>query len=95
MIRVSSLALLPALVLAFAAPAFATSLVKGEKLCKEVAQSAEPAPKSIRVDKPNTRASNDRFEMQLRVRNADGSAGVLACSVDRAAGTATVTPIAQ
>lgn len=92
MTRLSSPAILAALALAFAAPAFAapTSVPTAEKLCKAAAAAQQPAPKSVRIDKDNTRADTRSFLMQLRVRTADGAAGVLQCEVDRVAGTASI-----
>lgn len=95
MIRLSSpsllAAVLPALALVLAVPAFAdVSVVGGEKLCKEAALKHEPAPTSVRVDKNGTKATNTSFDMSLRVKLADGASGKMACAVDRVAGTAAV-----
>lgn len=94
MIRISSptlVAFLPALALTFAAPAFAdTAIPKGEALCKAAAAAQQPAPASTRINKDETTANGNTFNMIVRVKYSDGAAGKLACTVDRTAGTAAI-----
>ncbi|CAN0498416.1 unnamed protein product, partial [Phaeothamnion confervicola] len=52
MTRVSSLILLTAAAIALASPALAkTTLQKGQNVCKEELAKAQPAYKSVRIDK--------------------------------------------
>jgi hypothetical protein len=93
MTRLSSLAILSAATLAFAAPAFAKiSVATAEKLCKEHISAQTPAPKSVKVDKESTRATNASFSYTFKVKNADDSNGKLKCTVDRT--TETVSGVA-
>lgn len=71
-----------------AAPAVAkTSLTKGKQICETAAKSQEPAPKSVRVDNDQTRATDATIVYTLRVKNADDSSAKLTCTVDREAET--------
>jgi hypothetical protein len=89
--RITSSLILAATILAIAAPANAkTSIQKGEQACKEAAEGQQPAPKSVRVDKDETRVNNDVLTFTLRVKNADDSSAKLVCNVDRSTDAATV-----
>jgi hypothetical protein len=85
MTRLSSLILLSAGALALSSPAFAgkASVNTGEKLCKSELAKQDPAPKSVRVDKDNTKADNAFFVFSLRVKQADDSSTKVLCTVDR------------
>jgi hypothetical protein len=69
---------------AFAAPAIAkTSITKSHAVCEAAAKAQDPAPKSVRADKDQTRVSNDTVTVTLRVKNADDTSAKLLCTVDR------------
>ncbi len=96
MTRLSSLIVLSATALALASPALAkTTIQKGEHLCKAELAKAEPAYKSVRVDKEGAKASNDVFVFDVKVRHADNSASKVLCTVDRQASTALISPVQQ
>ena len=74
-----------------AAPAIAkTTLTKGKRICETAAKGQEPAPKSVRVDDDQTRATDATIVYTLRVKNADDSSTKLTCTVDREAETHTL-----
>ena len=83
--------ILPALLLAFAAPAVADpglSLARGVKLCKAELARLEPPLKSHRVDYDETLASEAHFNIAINARLADGRITKLTCKLDRQAGIA-------
>lgn len=93
MTRASSLIILSSLAIALASPALAkTSIQKGENICEAELAKADPAFKSVRVDKETARASNDVLVFNVKVRNADNSVGKMTCTVDREAETAQIAP---
>ncbi len=95
MTRISSLILLSAAALALASPALAkTSIQKGEKLCKTELAKAEPAYKSVRVDKEGAKANNQAFVFDVRVKHADDTAGKISCTVDRDSEAVTIGALA-
>jgi hypothetical protein len=76
-----------------AGPAFAkTSITKGQQVCEAAAQAQTPAPKSVQTDRDETRVHDDVLTFVLKVRKADDTSVVLACSIDRATGTPTLKP---
>lgn len=93
MTRLSSLAILAAAAVALAAPAFATpiSIQKGEAVCKAAAAAQTPAPKSVRVDKDETRVNADVLKFTLRVKAADDKSTKMICAVDRESQAASLT----
>jgi len=95
MTRLSSLAILAAAAVALAAPAFASpiSIQKGEAVCKAAATAQTPAPKTVRVDKDETRVNADVLKFTLRVKAADDKSAKLICAVDRESQAATLTPV--
>lgn len=93
MTRLSSLIVLSAAAIALASPALAkTTLQNGEKLCKAELAKAQPGFKSVRIDKEGAKASGDTFVFDVKVQNADNSAGKLECTVDREAQTVAINP---
>jgi hypothetical protein len=74
-----------------AAPAVAkTSLIKGKQICEAAVKGQDPAPKSVRTDDDQTRASDATIVYTLRVKQADDSSAKLTCTVDREAETHTI-----
>jgi hypothetical protein len=74
-----------------AAPAIAkTSLTKGKQICEDAVKGQSPAPKSVRVDDDQTRASDATIVYTLRVKQADDSSAKVTCTVDREAETHTI-----
>ncbi|MEQ1780912.1 MAG: hypothetical protein ABMA14_06100 [Hyphomonadaceae bacterium] len=93
MARLSSLIVLSAIAVAFAAPALAKISVQGaENLCKAEISTKHPDAKSVKVDKDSTKASGGSFVYTFRVKQADDSSVKLACTVDRS--TETVASLA-
>ena len=92
--KISSLIVLLAAGAALSAgPALAkTSIAKGQLVCEAAAQAQTPAPKSVQTDRDETRVHDDVLTFILKVRNADNSSVLLACSVDRATNQATLKP---
>lgn len=91
--KISAAVILGAAAVALAAPASAkTTIIKGEQLCKAAVAAQTPAPKSYRVDKASTRVSDSHLWFNVRTRNDAGEAIDLTCTVDRAAGVASVGP---
>ena len=92
MTRISSLVLLSAAAIALASPALAkTTLQKGHNVCKEELSKAQPAYKSVRIDKEGAKVNGDTFTFDVRVKNADDSAAKLQCTVDRESLAVTVS----
>ncbi len=90
--RLSSLVFLPALALAMAAPALAdVSITKGKQLCKSAVMAQTPAPEKVSFDDGNdvNKVTTSAYSFSMRVTTA-GSKGRVVCTVDRAAGTASV-----
>jgi hypothetical protein len=82
MIRVSSLAILTAAAIALAGPALAkTSITQGENLCKEEVKK-QKAPKSLKIDKDETKATSDAFIYVVKIKDASDAASKLKCTVD-------------
>src|SRR5262245_53451158 len=76
---------------ALASPAVAeTSVAKGKKVCESAALAQTPAPKSARIDDDKTKSSDATLTYTLKVKNADGSAVLVVCKVDRATDTPTL-----
>jgi hypothetical protein len=93
MTRLSSLIILSAAAVAFAAPALAKISVQGaESLCKSEITKQNPDAKSVKVDKESTRASGGTFVYLFKVKGADDATAKLHCTVDRS--TETVSSIA-
>lgn len=83
MIRVSSLAFLAAASLALAAPALAkTSISQGENLCKEEVKK-QKTPKSLKVDKEETKATSDSFIYLVKIKDSADVASKVKCTVNR------------
>src|SRR5262245_46247485 len=83
MTRLSSLIILTAASLALAAPALAkTSITGGENLCKAEVKK-QHAPKSMKVDKEETKATTDAFVYVLKIKGADDANAKVRCTVDR------------
>lgn len=95
MTRLSSLLILSAATVAFAAPALAKISVQGaENLCKTEISTKHAGAKSVKVDKDSTKATGGSFVYMFKVKAADDSALKLNCTVDRSTETVTsVTPI--
>ena len=85
MTRLSSLVVLSAIAVAFAAPpALAKISVQGaETLCKTEISTKHPDAKSVKVDKDSTKASGGTFVYLFKVKQADDSSVKLTCTVDR------------
>ncbi len=80
--------------LALAAPATAqTSVTKAHKTCETASRVLRPTPKSARVDKDETRSSDDTIVVRLNVRTVEGALVDVTCTVNRATGVATLRPI--
>jgi hypothetical protein len=80
--------------LAFAAPAIAqTSVSKAHKTCETASRVLRPTPKSAKVDKDETRSSDDAIVVRLSVRTIEGALVDVTCTVNRATGVATLKPI--
>jgi hypothetical protein len=94
--RMKTPSLVVALVMAAsftAAPALAkTSISKSLQVCKTAAQSQQPAPKSVVVDKSSVRSSDATITVKLRVKQTDDTSVDLVCAVDRATAETTLTP---
>jgi hypothetical protein len=78
---------------ALGAPAFAkTSIQGGQNVCKAAFAAQTPAPASARVDSNETRVNNDVLVYSYKVKAAGSDKAVDAtCTVDRNAGTATIS----
>ena len=84
MARLSSLVVLSAVAVAFAAPALAKISVQGaESLCKTEISTKHPDAKSVKVDKESTRSIGSTFVYLFKVKQADDSLVKLTCTVDR------------
>lgn len=93
MTRLSSLVVLSAVAVAFAAPALAKISVQGaESLCKTEISNKHPDAKSVKVDKESTRSVGASFVYLFKVKQADDSSVKLTCTVDRS--TETVASVA-
>jgi hypothetical protein len=80
--------------LAFPAPAIAqTSVSKAHKTCETASRVLRPTPKSAKVDKDETRSSDDAIVVRLSVRTIEGALVDVTCTVNRATGVATLKPI--
>jgi hypothetical protein len=80
--------------LAFAAPVMAqTSVSKAHKTCETASRVLRPTPKSAKVDKDETRSSDDAIVVRLSVRTTEGALVDVTCTVNRATGVATLKPI--
>jgi hypothetical protein len=76
------------------APAMAqTSVNKAHKTCETASRVLRPTPKSAKVDKDETRTSDDAIVVRLNVRTVEGVLVDVTCSVNRATGVATLKPI--
>ena len=66
------------------APAVAkTSVSKSQKLCVDAAKAATPAPQSVRADSNETKSNDTHIFITLKIRDAEGKAQTVKCSVDR------------
>jgi hypothetical protein len=82
MTRVSSLILLAAASVALASPALAkTSITQGENLCKEEVKK-QKTPKSMKVDKNETKATQDAFIYVVKIKDSADVASKVKCTVD-------------
>ena len=76
------------------APSMAqTSVSKAHKTCETASRVLRPTPKSAKVDKEETRTSDDAIVVRLNVRTVEGVLVDVTCSVNRATGVATLKPI--
>ena len=88
MTRLSSLIVLTAATLAMATPALAppalakTSIAAAENLCKAEVKK-QHSPKSVRVDKEETKATNAAFVYIVKIKGADDTNSKVRCTVDR------------
>jgi hypothetical protein len=83
MIRISSLFFLAAASVALASPALAkTSIAGAENLCKAEVKK-QHSPKSIKVDKEETKATNTAFIYIVKIKGADDANAKVRCTVDR------------
>ncbi|HEV7693911.1 MAG TPA: hypothetical protein VGO52_23965 [Hyphomonadaceae bacterium] len=83
MTRLSSLLFLTVASLALAAPALAkTSIAGAENLCKAEVKKVH-SPKSIKVDKDETKATNTAFIYIVKIKGADDANAKVRCTVDR------------
>jgi hypothetical protein len=80
--------------LALVAPALAqTSVNKAHKTCETASKVLRPTPKSAKVDKDETRSSDEVIFVRLNVRTMEGALVDVTCTVNRATGVATLKPI--
>jgi hypothetical protein len=92
MTRLSSLIFLSAAAVALASPALApaamakTSIAAAENLCKAEVKK-QHSPKSLKVDKEETKATNDAFVYIVKIKGADDTNSKLRCTVDRESNT--------
>ena len=87
-------AFLAAASLTFVTPAVAqVSVSKAQKTCETASRVLRPAPKSARVDKEETRSSDEVVVVRLNVRTMEGALVDVTCTVNRATGVATLNPI--
>ena len=94
MSKLSIVAFLTAAGIALAAPAMAqTSVSKAHKTCETASKALRPSPKSAKVDKDETRSSDDAIVVRLSVRTREGALVDVTCTVNRATGVATLRPI--
>ena len=83
MTRLSSLIFLTAASLALASPALAkTSITGAENLCKAEVKKVH-SPKSLKVDKEETKATTATFIYIVKIKGADDASAKLRCTVDR------------
>ena len=83
MTRVSSLIFLTAAAIALASPALAKTTITGaENLCKEEVKK-QKAPKSMKVDKEETKATSDSFIYLVKIKDSADVASKVKCTVDR------------
>lgn len=83
MTRVSSLIFLTAASIALASPALAkTSITQGENLCKEEVKK-QKTPKSLKVDKDETKATSDSFIYSVKIKDSADVASKVKCTVNR------------
>ena len=83
MTRLSSLLFLTAASLAFASPALAkTSITGAENLCKAEVKK-QHSPKTLKVDKEETKATNSAFIYIVKIKGADDANAKVRCTVDR------------
>jgi hypothetical protein len=83
MTRLSSLLLLTAAAFALASPAMAkTSIAGAENLCRAEVKK-QHSPKSIKIDKEETKATNAAFVYIVKIKAADDSSAKVRCTVDR------------
>lgn len=83
MTRLSSLLFLTAAAVAFASPALAkTSIAAAENMCKAEVKK-QHAPKSLKIDKESTKATNAAFVYTVKIKAADDTSAKLLCTVDR------------
>ena len=91
--RLSSLVFLPAFALAMAAPALAdVSIPKGKQLCKSAAMALTPAPTKVSFDDGSevNKVTTSAYSFSMRLSTDAGAKEKYVCTVDRAAGTASV-----
>jgi hypothetical protein len=80
--------------LASIAPAMGqTSVSKAHKTCETASKVLRPTPKSAKVDRDETRLSDDAIVVRLNVRTVEGALVDVTCTVNRATGVATLKPI--
>jgi hypothetical protein len=83
MTRLSSLIFLTAASMALASPALAkTSIAAAENLCKAEVKK-QHTPKSLKVDKEETKATSDAFIYIVKIKGADDANAKVRCTVDR------------
>jgi hypothetical protein len=70
-----------------------TSVSKAHKTCETASKVLRPTPRSAKVDKDETRSSNDVIVVRLNVRTVEGVLVDVTCTVNRATGVATLKPI--
>jgi hypothetical protein len=83
MTRLSSLIFLTAASMALASPALAkTSITAAENLCKAEVKK-QHTPKSLKVDKNETKATTDAFVYIVKIKGTDDANAKVRCTVDR------------
>jgi hypothetical protein len=81
MTRVSSLILLAVASVALASPALAkTTITQGENLCKEEVKK-QKAPKTLKLDKDETKATQDAFIYVVKIKDSADVASKVKCTV--------------
>src|SRR5690349_11209430 len=88
MTRLSSLLVLSAAAVALASPVLApaalakTTVTGAEAICKAEVKK-QHSPKSLKVDKEETKATTDAYIYVVKIKGADDASAKVRCTVDR------------